>query len=90
MSMIKIFFEEMRLPEDSYLSFLAGNSVAQDVMLNTYSAAVLLTLFVAVSIPIDRALNFYRVVGVIMGSIMVFATFLFASYLYARGFYPNV
>ena len=25
MAMIKIFFEEMRLPEDSYLYFLAGN-----------------------------------------------------------------
>jgi len=59
-------------------------------MLNTYAAAVLMTLFVAVSIPIDRAMNYYRVVGTIMGSIMVFATFLFASYLYGRGFYPNV
>jgi len=59
-------------------------------MLYTYSVAVLFTLFVAVSIPIDRAMNYYRVVGVVMGSIMVFATCLFASYLYGRGFYPNV
>ena len=62
MAMIKIFFKEMRLPEDSYLSFLVGNTVAQDVMLNTYAAAVLMTLFVAVSIPIDRAMNYYRLV----------------------------
>jgi len=28
MAMIKIFFKEMRLPDDSFLSFLVGNTVA--------------------------------------------------------------
>lgn len=87
--MITIFFKEMRLPDDSYLSLLAGNSLAQEVMLNTYIISVLASLFVAVSSPIDRAMNFYRFVGTIMGLVMVFATFLFTSYLYRRGFYPN-
>ena len=66
------------------------NGILKKVLFSLYLGVIFLSTFVSISLPINRAMAYFRVVSIILGVLMISALFGITYFLAQRGLYPPV
>ena len=89
-----IFFEEFfkQLAYTSeFLDDIYQNGILKKVIFSVYLGVIFLSVFVSISLPIDRAMPYFRVVSVILGVLMLSSIFGIIYFMTnSGGFEPTV
>ena len=66
------------------------NGIVQKMLFSVYFGVIFLSTVVSIALPIDRAMNYFRVVSVILGVLMLTSVFGIMYFLSQRGLYPPI
>jgi lysylphosphatidylglycerol synthetase-like protein (DUF2156 family) len=66
------------------------NGIVKKVLFSLYLGVIFLSTFVSISLPINRAMAYFRVVSIILGVLMLTSIFGISYFLAQRGLYPPV
>lgn len=66
------------------------NGILKKVLFSSYLGMIFVSTFVSISLPIDRAMNYFRFVAVMMAILMLSALGGITYYLAVRGLFPPV
>jgi len=89
---IMIFFDQMfkqlfvEANSDSFMEDVYEGGIFRKVLFSFYFGMIFLTIFVSISLPIDRAMCYFRLVSTIMTLLMLTSLIGIVYYLSLRGF----
>ena len=92
---IIIFFDQffevlfVQTSDSQFLKDVYDNGIIKKVLFTAYLGMIFLSTFVSISLPIERAMGYFRVVSVILGILMILAITGITYFLAQRGFFPN-
>lgn len=66
------------------------NGILKKMLFAIYLGVIFLSTFVSISLPIERAMAYFRVVSTILGVFMLTSIFGICYFLAQRGLYPPV
>ena len=66
------------------------NGVLKKVLFSLYLGTLFLSTFISISLPIHRAMPYFRVVSCILGVLMITSLIGICYFLAQRGLYPPV
>jgi len=66
------------------------NGIVKKVLFSVYLGVIFLSTFVSISLPIERAMPYFRIVSSILGVLMLTSIFGITYFLANRGFFPPV
>jgi len=69
---------------------LYNSNILQKFLPAFYLGMIFLTTFVSISLPIDRAMGYFRFVSVFICVLMIGLIVGVSSFMAKRGFYPHV
>jgi len=84
----KVLFVEQSKSE--FMVNLYNSRILQKILFSVYLGMVFLSTFVSISLPIDRAMSYFRIVSIFMGILMITSIVGITYFLSQRGFYPHV
>ena len=83
------FFEQIFVETGSqFWTTFYESGVPKEVFFATYMFGLFLSIFVAISLPIDRAMPYYRVIAVVFAVIVLSSIAGIIYYLIKSGFFP--
>jgi len=67
-----------------------NDGILKKILFAAYLGMIFLSLFVSISMPIDRAMGYFRVVSIVMAILMLSSIAGITYFLAERGFFPHV
>jgi len=84
------FFKGLFVGSNQTLTDIYENGILRKVFFSLYLGVIFIATFVSISLPIDRAMTYFRLVSFILGFLMLSSIIGITYFLASRGLYPPI
>ena len=84
------FFKVLFVGSNQTLTDIYENGILRQILFATYLGVIIISTFVSISLPIDRAISYFRIVSTILGFLMLSSISGIAYFLASRGLHPPI